>query len=249
LERSRRLNATIQAAMIYPAILVVAATGAIVLLLTQVLPQFVPLFAQNGVALPAATAALLGIGNALSRYGLFGITLLLAAGLGIANFLRRPAPRRAAERALLALPVIGPLLRDVIAARFARTMGMLLDNGVGLLAALAITRDVMGHALAEDTVAAAALSAKNGGGLAPALAVSPVFPSRLVHLLRLGEETAQLGPMALRAADMHEERTRLAVQRLMAMLVPAITIIMGAAVAGIVSSLLLAMLSLNDIAQ
>jgi len=73
--------------------------------------------------------------------------------------------------------------------------------------------------------------------------------ARLLHLLRLGEETAQLGPLALRGAEMMEERTRLALQRLVALLVPAITILMGAAVAGIISSLLLAMLSLNDIAQ
>ena len=72
--------------------------------------------------------------------------------------------------------------------------------------------------------------------------------ARTIHLLRLGEETAQLGPMALRAAEIHEERTRLGVQRLVALLVPAITIVMGAAIAGIVSSLLLAMLGLNDLA-
>jgi general secretion pathway protein F len=85
--------------------------------------------------------------------------------------------------------------------------------------------------------------------MSPALQQAAVFPTRLVHLLRLGEATAQLGPLALRAADIHEERTRMALQRMVALLVPAITIFMGAAVAGIVSSLLLAMLSLNDIAQ
>jgi general secretion pathway protein F len=92
-------------------------------------------------------------------------------------------------------------------------------------------------------------SAKSGQGMAQALERAALFPSRMVHLLRLGEATAQLGPLALRAADIHEERTRQALQRLVALLVPAITILMGAAIAGIVSSLLLAMLSLNDIAQ
>ena len=75
-----------------------------------------------------------------------------------------------------------------------------------------------------------------------------MFPARTIHLLRLGEETAQLGAMALRAAEIHEERTRLGMQRLVSLLVPAITIVMGAAIAGIVSSLLLAMLGLNDLA-
>ncbi len=95
---------------------------------------------------------------------------------------------------------------------------------------------------------AATLSAKGGAGLSRPLAEAGVFPARTIHLLRLGEETAQLGPMALRAAEIHEETTRLGVQRLVALLVPAITIVMGAAIAGIVSSLLLAMLSLNDLA-
>jgi general secretion pathway protein F len=76
-----------------------------------------------------------------------------------------------------------------------------------------------------------------------------VFPVRTIHLLRLGEENAQLGSMAIRAAEIHEERTRLAMQRLVALLVPAITIIMGIAVAGIVASLITAMLNLNDLAN
>jgi general secretion pathway protein F len=249
LERQRSLTATIQAAMIYPAVLVVAATGSIVLLLTQVLPQFVPLFAENGVALPASTAFLLAVGNACGSFGPLALALSAAAGVVLAVLLRRPGPRRAADRLLLALPVAGGILREILAARFARTLGMLLSNGVPLLAALGITEEVLGNLLARDAVAQAARSAKSGDGLARALAKSPVFPARMVHLLRLGEDTAQLGPLALRAADIHEERTRLAVQRLVALLVPAITILMGAAVAGIVSSLLLAMLSLNDIAQ
>ena len=249
LERQRNLTATVQSAMIYPAILLVAAIGSIVLLLTRVLPQFVPLFAENGVALPASTGFLLGAGQAVSSYGGF----LLAAGLMVAFggrwALSRPRPRRVADRLLLGLPVLGGLVREVLAARFARTLGMLLINGVPLIAALAIAGDVLGNALAMDAVAGAAESAKAGQGLAKALDRAKVFPARLVHLLRLGEDTAQLGQMALRAADIHEERTRLGVQRVVALLVPAITIVMGAAVAGIVSSLLLAMLSLNDIAQ
>jgi general secretion pathway protein F len=76
-----------------------------------------------------------------------------------------------------------------------------------------------------------------------------VFPPHTIHLLRLGEETARLGAMALRAAEIHEENTRLGLQRLVALLVPSITVVMGAAIAGIVSSLLLAMLGLNDLAQ
>jgi general secretion pathway protein F len=112
-----------------------------------------------------------------------------------------------------------------------------------------VTEEVLGNLAARQAVQAAAEMAKSGQSITRALEMSALFPRRLMHLLRRGEETAQLGPLSLRAADMFEERTRLALQRLVALLVPAITILMGAAVAGIVSSLLLAMLSLNDIAQ
>jgi len=249
LERQRSLTATIQAAMIYPAVLVIAAMGSIFLLLTQVLPQFVPLFAQNGVALPASTAFLLAVGQACGTFGLPALVLSVVGGVALAALLRRPGPRRTADRMLLSVPIVGGIMKEILAARFARTLGMLLINGVPLLAALGITEEVLGNLLARDAVSDAARSAKSGGGLAKALAKSAIFPTRLVHLLKLGEDTAQLGPLALRAADIHEEGTRLAVQRVVALLVPAITIFMGAAVAGIVSSLLLAMLSLNDIAQ
>jgi general secretion pathway protein F len=249
LERQRSLAATIQSAMIYPAILVVAAVGSIMLLLTRVLPQFVPLFAENGVALPASTAVLLGLGHAIANYALPALVLCVSGGFAARVWLRRPAARLAADRVLLKIPVAGGLLRDILAAQFTRTLGSLLNNGVPLLAAMAVVQDVLGNRAARGAVAKAADSARNGQGIARSLQVSGVFPARMVQLLRLGEDTARLGPLSLRAADIFEERTRLGVQRLVALLVPAITILMGAAVAGIVSSLLLAMLSLNDIAQ
>jgi len=249
LERQRGLNAAIQSAMIYPCILVVAAAGSIVLLLTRVLPQFVPLFVENGVALPASTAFLIGLGNLISTYGVLGLVVALAGVAGAKMLLDRPGPRLAADAWLLRLPVVGGLARDVLAARLSRTLGTLLANGVPLMAAMTTVREVIANTAAREAVGRAAESAKNGQGIARALAAAAVFPVRMTQLLRLGEDTAQLGAMALRAAEMHEERTRIGLQRLVAILVPAITIAMGAAVAGIVSSLLLAMLSLNDIAQ
>jgi general secretion pathway protein F len=144
--------------------------------------------------------------------------------------------------------VFGTLGREVLAARFCRTLGTLVSNGLPLIAALDIVREVIGNLWAKAAVQTATESAKGGAGLAKPLGDSGIFPVRTSYLLRLGEETAQLGPMALRAAEIHEENTRLGLQRLVALLVPAIIIVMGAAVAGIVASLMLAMLSLNDLA-
>jgi general secretion pathway protein F len=249
LERERSLAATLRSAMIYPALLLVAATGAIVLLLTQVLPQFVPLFEQSGAALPASTQFLIDAGDAVSRYGLIGLLVLMVLFLAFNAVLRQSGPRLTFDRFKLRLPLAGGLLREVMAARLARTLGSLLDNRVSLITALGITREVLGNEAGVAALDHATAVAKGGAGLSAPLAESGLFPVRLIHLLRLGEETAQLGSMALRAAAIHEERVRITTQRLVALLTPAITIGMGAVIAGIVSSLLLAMLSLNDLAQ
>lgn len=247
LERQRRLTATVQSAMIYPVLLALVAIGSVTLLLTEVLPQFVPLFAENGAPLPASTQFLLGAGAFIGHDGPFVLLALAALVLIARQALQRPQPRLAADRLMLRLPVIGNLMREVLAARFTRTLGSLLLNGVPLIAALGIVRDAIGNHAAVAAVDQATLSAKNGAGLSGPLAGAKIFPLRTMHLLRLGEETAQLGPIALRAADIHDEKVQLGVQRLVSLLVPVITIVMGIIIGGIVSSLMLAMLSLNNL--
>ena len=249
LERQRTLASTVKSAMIYPALLMVAAIGSVTLLLTTVLPQFVPLFEQNGAALPASTQALISTGAFVSSYGLYALMALALLGLVARQSMRRPGPRLAVDRLVLRLPVIGSLARETLAARFTRTLGTLMINGVPLITALGIVRDAIANQAGVVAVDSATVSARGGAGLSRPLDEAGIFPARTIHLLRLGEETAQLGPMALRAAEIHEEKVRIGVQRLVALLVPAITIVMGAVIAGIVSSLLLAMLSLNDLAN
>src|SRR5271166_790187 len=145
LERQRALAAMITSAMIYPALLLVAAIGSIALLLTQVLPQFVPMFEENGVPLPTPTRLMIAAGDFLSNYGLYLLLLGLLAGLGARALFAQPGPRMMADRLILRLPVVGPLTKEVLAARFGRTLGTLLLNGVPLIAALGIVRDVIGN--------------------------------------------------------------------------------------------------------
>src|SRR5271169_185438 len=248
LERERSLSANLHSALIYPALLVVAAIGSIVLLLDYVLPQFTPIFEQAGAELPAATRVLMTVGTVVGALAPWLFVALLAGGLIARQLLTRPAYRLKFDRVLLHLPVAGGLLRETLAARLTRTLGSLLQNGVPLISALGIAQDALGNLAAAAAVEAAALGAKGGAGLARPLAAAGLFPARTIHLLQLGEEAAQLSAMALKAADIHDEKARLMMQRLVALAVPLITITMGLAVAGIVSALLTAMLSLNDLA-
>jgi general secretion pathway protein F len=248
LERERSLSANLRSAMIYPALLIVAAIGSIVLLLDYVLPQFAPIFEQAGAELPAATRALMTLGTVVGLATPWLLLALLAGGFIARQLLLRPAYRLRLDRLLLRLPIVGGLMRETLAARLTRTLGSLLQNGVPLIPALGIAKDALGNLAAAAAVEAAAVGAKGGAGLARPLAAAGLFPARTIHLLQLGEEAAQLAAMALKAADIHDEQARLMVQRLVALAVPMITIVMGLAVAGIVSALLTAMLSLNDLA-
>jgi general secretion pathway protein F len=249
LDRQRALASTVTSALIYPAVLLFAMIGAVALLLTQVLPQFVPMFEQSGAPLPASTQFLIASGNFIQEDGLYLLVVLLVLGVVLRTVLRQGTARLAADRIVLRMPVIGGLMKEVLAARFTRVLGTLLMNGVALIPALAIVRDAMGNRAARIAVERASLTARGGGSLTLDLDAAGVFPVRAIHLLRLGEETAQLAAMALRAADIHEEKTRLATQRLTSLLVPALTILMGLAVGGIVASLMTAMLSLNNLAS
>jgi general secretion pathway protein F len=249
LERERSLSANLRSAMIYPALLVTAAVGSIFLLLDYVLPQFTPIFEQAGAELPAATRVLMTLGTVVGTAAPWLLLTLLAGALVARELLARPTYRLKFDRMLLHLPVAGGLLRETLAARFTRTLGSLLQNGVPLIPALGIARDALGNLAAAAAVDAAAVGAKGGAGLARPLAAAGLFPARTIHLLQLGEEAAQLASMSLKAAEIHDEQARLMVQRLVALAVPTITIVMGLAVAGIISALLTAMLSLNDLAM
>jgi general secretion pathway protein F len=248
LERERSLSANLRSAMIYPALLIVAAVGSIVLLLDYVLPQFTPIFEQAGAELPPATRMLMTMGTVVGAMMPWLVVGLLAGGLIARQLLARPAYRLKVDRLLLHVPIVGGLMRETLAARLTRTLGSLLQNGVPLIPALGIAKDALGNLAAAAAVEAAAAGAKGGAGLARPLAAAGLFPARTIHLLQLGEEAAQLSSMALKAAEIHDEQARLMVQRLVALAVPMITIAMGLAVAGIVSALLTAMLSLNDLA-
>src|SRR5215831_14391187 len=134
LERERSLTANLRSALIYPALLVVAAIGSIVLLLDYVLPQFTPIFEQAGAELPASTRVLIALGDIVGAATPWVLLAIAAAALMLRRMLAIPVWRQRADRLLLQLPVVGKLFRETAAARLTRTLGTLLQNGVPLIA-------------------------------------------------------------------------------------------------------------------
>lgn len=192
---------------------------------------------------------MIATGSFLTHWGLVLLVMCGLVGVGVHSMLQKPERRLTVDRFLLRVPLLGSLLLEIMAAQFTRTLGTLMQNGVPIVGALRITEGVIGNTAGAACVSEATRDMREGQSLAYSLERTKVFPEGMINFLRVGEETAQLSAIALRSAEIHEDASRVIIQRFLAILVPAITIIMGVLVAGIVASLLLAMLSLNDLAH
>ena len=249
LERAQALRGSITNALIYPAFLMVGVLGSLVLLLAYVVPQFVPIFQDMQVPIPWITSAVLALGNLLADWWWLIAVLLIGGGLVWRARLRDPAARLAWHTRLLGLRVIGPLLLKIETARIARTLGTLLRNGVPLLGALTIARQVTGNLALDAALGAAHEQVKGGAGLSLALGQSKLFPRLALQMVQVGEEAGQLDGMLLKVADTFELESRRSIDRLLAALVPALTIVMTVLVGIIMAAILLPLLSMTSSIQ
>ena len=246
LERSQQLRGSIINSLIYPAFLMVGVLGSLVLLLAYVVPQFVPIFEDMQVPLPWITKAVLAIGQTLQSWWWLIVLLLVGGAFAQRARLREPAARLAWDARLLRMRVIGPLMLKVLTARIARTLGTLLKNGVPLLGALAIARQVTANRALDEALLQAHEQVKEGGGLGFALGQSKLFPRLALQMVQVGEEAGELDTMLLKVADTFELESRRSIDRLLAALVPALTVVMTVLVGFIMAAILLPLLSLTS---
>jgi general secretion pathway protein F len=247
-ERAETLRQLIATSMIYPIALGILAVGVILLMLLFVVPQFESVFASAPGQLPAASVAVMAASHFLRDNGWLLLIGVVAAGLVLRAVLRQPAVRAATDRWLLRLPQIGALIVHGQTAQFARTLSVLVDGGVSLPQAMAMAQRSLTNSWLAAAVGRVAGEMKEGGGLSAPLAAAGVFPRLVLGFFRTGEETSQLGLMLGRLADVLDADVRLRIQRLIGWLVPAMTVVLGAAVAGIIAAVMTAILGFNDLA-
>ncbi|WHZ19683.1 MAG: hypothetical protein OJF55_001832 [Rhodanobacteraceae bacterium] len=249
LERARALRESVIGALVYPAFLLFGVLGSLVLLLAFVLPQFVPIFHDMNVPIPFITRVLMAFGSFLHDWGLLVLAALIVLGLWAAARMRDPEVRRAFDARLLRVRVLGPLLLKIDTARLLRTLGSLLKNGVSLLSALGIARQVVSNRELAAQLAPATDAVKGGDSLSRALAAHTGFPKLAIQITMVGEESGTLDSMLLRAADTYDGEVKSAIDKMLAALVPVLTIVMALLVAGIMLSILLPLLSLTGSIQ
>ncbi|HEY7905467.1 MAG TPA: type II secretion system F family protein [Wenzhouxiangella sp.] len=247
LERAKELKDSVVSALIYPALLVFLAIVSLMLLMVYVIPQFTPMFEDFGGDLPFMTKIVVGVGDVLQRFwwAIIGLSVLVVAWFKAQ--MANPASRFVWDRRFLHTHWVGDVIAKVETARLARTTGTLLVNGVPLLSALSIAKNVMTNTVLAQDVAEAAKRVKTGAPLAKALGEDGHFPSLALQMVNVGEETGQLDEMLIKVADTYDREVRITIDRLMALLVPMMTLGLALMIGVIVMSVLMAILSINEL--
>ena len=248
LEDARELRREIGNALLYPVILVFVALLSIAVILGVVVPQIAAVFEDSGQSLPWFTKVVIGTGGFIESYG-WAIAVLIAAGFVIARRQAKdPASRRKWDGFLLTVPLLKTLIAEIEAARFMRTLGTLIENGVNLLEALTISREVVSNRAIAWRLEGLTSRVREGQGLARPLMESNVFPSLASHLVRVGEETGSVDTMLLHLAAIYEREVQTTVKRLVTLLGPILILGLAVFIAAIMFALVVPILSINDLA-
>ncbi|MDX1626812.1 MAG: type II secretion system F family protein [Wenzhouxiangellaceae bacterium] len=247
LERAKELKEGVISALIYPALLVILAIASLMLLMVYVIPQFTPMFEDFGGELPMLTKIVMGAGTLLQEFWWGLILIALVVALWFRAQMARPASRLRWDRRFLKTRWLGDVIAKIEMARLARTTGTLLVNGVPLLQAISIARNVMTNTVLREDVGEAAKKVKTGSPLARALNESGHFPRLALQMINVGEETGQLDEMLLKVANTYDNEVRTTIDRLMSLLVPFLTLGLAALIGIIVMSVLMAILSINEL--
>ncbi len=238
-ERTAEVRGRVQAALIYPAVLLCVGSGAVAFLLTGVIPKFAALFDELGQALPLPTRMLLAASGFLNQTWWALLAVGIVALLGFDRWRRTGRGRLAFAGWLLRAPGLGALLQAEYAGRFARTLGTLLQSGTPMLQALELAAGAVPNVVVQREVEQVARAVEDGAGLARPLKASAVFPALLGELATVGEEAGNLDAALLRGAGALEKDVERRVGILLSLLEPAIVILLGGAVAFIVLAVML----------
>ncbi|WP_205479453.1 type II secretion system inner membrane protein GspF [Sphingomonas arenae] len=247
LERQAEMRGKLVSALAYPVVLAIVAVLVVAALMIAVVPRVVEQFDNVGQQLPLLTRAIMAISAFLASWWW---VMLLVAGLGAVGgwyLLKRPEVRLWADGLLLRLPFLGRLLRDLHAARMARTLATMIESRLPVVEGLRLTAGTVHNRVLRRATEQLVEAIRGGGSLSGALGRAGVFPPLLVYLAATGESSGQLDAMLARAADTLERDFDTFTATVLSLLEPLIIIVMGAVVATIVLAILLPILQLQSL--
>ena len=248
LDRAMELKEGVKSALIYPVILLIVASASIVIILTTVVPQFKQIFAQSGATLSIGTQGLLAISTFFRDYWPAIVVVAACVVWLVVRSFSQPHSRVRWDRRLLTWPVAGPLIARIEMAKFSRSLGTLLQNGVPLLASLTILKETLGNAVFREAVDFVARELKEGRGMAKPMMETGVFPKLATQMISVGEETGRLDEMLFQVAEVYDRQVAIATKRALAILQPVMIIGLALVIGCIMFLILDPMLGLMDVA-
>jgi general secretion pathway protein F len=248
-EKQLALSNRIRTAMVYPAIMTIVGAAALYFLLTTVVPSIVTIFSDMNQVLPAPTRVLIAASNFLAAYGWLFVPGAILIWLGLRAAKQTEKGRFFYDKIKLSLPLFGSFAKKLATARMTRTLGSLLKNGVTILAALEIVKNIAGNVLYAEKIETAVVDVSKGMGLGVSLAQGALVPSLAVQMIKVGEQSGDLEVMLDKIADVYENEAEASVMRLSALVEPLMILVMALAVGFIAISILLPIFEMNQLVR
>src|SRR3954468_2270512 len=244
IEKAVKLNSQVKSAMIYPISVISIACIVVAVILWKVIPVFASLFISLGAQLPLPTRVVIALSGFIATYWWLIAILIGATIYSVRRYHETYKGKRVLDGLMLRMPIIGLLLRKIAVARFCRTLATLTASGVPILDGLSITARTAGNAVVEDAIMATRKSVEEGKTISEPLGDTDVFPSMVIQMIAVGEQTGALDTMLSKIADFYEDEVDTAVAGLMKLLEPVLIAFLGVAIGGIVIAMYMPMFTL-----
>lgn len=247
LEELRELKEYIVSALAYPILLGSVGTASVVILLTFVVPRFSVLFESTKATLPLPTRLLLGLSQGIKEYWWVALAIGILSLIAWRQYIGTPEGRLNWDRWKIRVPLLGPVFQKVEVARFSKTLGTLLMNGVPIIRSLEIVQEVIGNQAINRSLSEVLKGVKGGEGIAAPLRLTGNFPPLALHMISVGEESGRLDQMLIRVADTYDREVRTFVKRFVSLFEPILILVMGVIIGFMVIAMLLGVFSINDL--
>jgi general secretion pathway protein F len=246
-ENQSKMNRKIKSALAYPVLMALIGTGVLFFLMTVIVPNITAIFDEMNHSLPFTTDVLINTSRILKQWWwmILGVIVILVVCFNMIK--KRPAVQIAIDRFVLQIPGIGDLVKKIAVARFARTLGALLENGVTLLDALDIVQNIVGNKVIEAAIVEASKEVERGRELGRALDQNPYMPYLSIQMIKVGERSGNMESMLKKTARMYEEEVETTIMGITSLLEPVIILIMAVVVGFIVLSICLPIFEMNQL--
>ncbi len=247
IQAKQELSEKISASLLYPLIVLIMIAASFIILMAWVVPEFRPLLESQGTNIPTSAAIVLFLSNLVVNWGWAIAVVLMIVILVAIRATKNEVYRRMIDRTALRIPVLGDIVRGFEAARYCRALGTLLSNGVTIMDAVGLAGDAVDNRVVSRALYAVSGGLARGLSLARVLRRADIIPPLVLEIIDVGEESGNLNDMLFLAADTAQSKAQITLQKLVVMIAPLVTVLLGAFVAGIIGTILSAILSTYDV--